>query len=218
MLWTRAGLAAAAVAAVAAILPAASFADSDPASDILPTQNVFLPYQPKVSPALARDLTGVTAAAAKAGYPIKVAIVATSADLGGAVSVFNQPARYAGFLGQEISFNNKQQPLLVVMPVGLGTFRAGPRAPAAIARLKVGSGVDGMARTALDAVQKLAAAAGHPIRGFKPASASGGSGGGSTALIFAVPIALLVLVFAVISYRRAGEDDEAEAEQDEVQA
>ena len=212
MLVTRAGLAAACVAMAAlAVAPAAALADSDPASDILPTQDLFLPYQPKISDALTRDLRGVTAAAKRSGYPIKVAIIATAADLGGVPDLFNKPERYAPFLGREISFNDKRQRLLVVMPAGLGTFQAGPRAATAVAGVKVEGGVDGLARAAVDGVQKLAKADGHPIRGFKPAASSGSSGGATTALIFGVPVALLVIGLAFLSYRRAGgEDDDAD--------
>ena len=217
MLGTRAGLAAACAVAAAAVAPGVAMADSDPASDFLPTQNVFLPYQPKVSQALVRDLQGVTTAAHKAGFPIKVAIIASQADLGGVPDLFNQPTQYAAFLGREISFNGKQ-PLLVAMPVGLGTFDVSQKAASAIAGVKVGSGADGMARAAVEAVLKMAAADGHPIRGFKPAAASGSSGGGSAALIFGVPVALLVLGIAIVSYRRLGADDEDDADEDAAQA
>jgi hypothetical protein len=216
MLRMRAGLAAVCVAAAAALAPAHALADSDPASDFLPTQNVFLPYQPRVSAALTKDLQSITALAAKSGYKIKVAIIATPTDLGGVPDLFNQPARYAAFLGREISFNGAQ-PLLVVMPNGLGTFAAGPKAAGAVAGVKVGEGADGLARAAIEAVMKLASASGHPVRGFKPSAAasSGGSSGASTALIFGVPLGLLVLGLAILTYRRAGaaeEEEDAETE------
>jgi hypothetical protein len=198
-----------AVCAACVAAPQAAHADSDPASDILPTQNVFLPYQPRVSANLKADLLGATTAAKKAGYPIKVAIIATAADLGGVPNLFNQPTRYAGFLGPEISFNKKAQPLLVVMPVGLGTFQAGPKATSAIAGIKVEDGADGLANAALEGISKLAAAAGHPIKGFKPQSSGGG--GSTSAVVFAIPLALLVLVLAVLSYRRAGREEEEDA-------
>ena len=215
MLVTRAGLAAACLAAVAlAAVPATAPADSDPASDFLPTQDVFLPYQPPVSGAVKADLLGVTKAAKRAGYPIKVAVIATAADLGGVPNLFNQPSQYAPYLGREISFNSKGQPLLVVMPVGFGTYQAGPKAASAIAKVTVGTGADGLARAAVEAVQKLAAANGHPIRGFKPSSsASSGGGGGSSALIFGVPVALLVLGLAIVSYRRVGRAEEEQEDE-----
>ena len=214
MLRTRAGLAVVCVAALAVLAPALARGDSDPASDFLPTQNVFLPYSPRVSAPLVRDLQTITTLSAKAGYKIKIAIIASPTDLGGVPNLFNQPVQYASFLGREISFNGKQ-PLIVVMPVGIGTFEAGPKAASAVAGIKVGSGSDGMARAAIDAVMKLASAAGHPIHGFKPsAGGSGGSGsGGSSALIFGVPLGLLVIGLAIVTYRRSamGEEEEAEA-------
>jgi hypothetical protein len=215
MLVTRAGLAATClVAGALASAPATAMADADPASDFLLTQDIFLPYRPAVSAALKADLLGVTKAAKKAGYPIKVAVIATAADLGGVPNLFNQPTRYAPFLGREISFNSKGRPLLVVMPVGFGTYGAGPRAESAIAKVKVGSGADGLARAGVEAVQKLAAASGHPIRGFKPSSS--GSGGGGNALVFGVPVALLVIALAIVSYRKAGrEEDPGEGEGEE---
>src|SRR5256714_1609161 len=165
MLVTRAGLAATCLAMMAlAAVPSTALADADPASDFLPTQDVFVPYQPPIANAVKADLLGVTKAAKRAGYPIKVAVIATAVDLGGVPNLFNQPTRYAPYLGREISFNSKGQPLLVVMPVGFGTYQAGPRAASAIAKVKVGSGPDGLGRSAVEAVQKLAAAAGHPIR------------------------------------------------------
>jgi hypothetical protein len=214
MLVTRAGRAAACLAAVTlAAAPATALGDADPASDFLPTQDVFVPYQPPISNAVKADLLGVTKAAKRAGYPIKVAVIATAVDLGGVPNLFNQPTRYAPYLGREISFNSKGQPLLVVMPVGFGTYQAGPRAASAVAKVKVGSGPDGLGRSAVEAVQKLAAAAGHPIRGFKPSSTSGsGGGGGATALIFGVPVALLVLGLAIVSYRRVGREEAEEEE------
>jgi hypothetical protein len=202
----RKTIAALACAACAAA-PQVARADSDPASDILPQQDTFLPYQPKISNDLKAKLQGATAAAKKAGYPIKVAIIATAADLGGVPNLFNQPTKYAGFLGSEINFNKKAQPLLVVMPVGLGTYQAGPKATKAIEDIKVGNGSDGLANTALEGVSKLAAAAGHPIKGFKPESSGGG---GSSAVVFAIPVALLVIALAIVSYRRAGREDEDE--------
>ena len=206
----RTSIIALACAVATGLAPQAASGDSDPASDFLPTANVFFPYTPTIAPKLKAQLNGATAAAKRAGYPLKVAIIATAADLGGVPNLFNQPTRYAAFLGREISFNGKQQPLLVVMPVGLGTYQAGAKATAAISGVKVKAGADGLGNAALEGVVKLAAAAGHPIKGFKPASSGGG---GASPVVFAIPIALLVLVLAIVSYRRAaGEDDEEEDE------
>jgi hypothetical protein len=188
-------------------------ADSDPASDVLPVQDVFVPYQPRVSSSMQGTLRGVTRAAKKAGFPIKIAIIATAQDLGGVPDFFNKPGPYARFLGSEISFT-KPQPLLVVMPNGMGTSKVPPKAAAAIAGMSVESGADGMARTAVKAVEKMAAATGHKLGSFK---GSGGGGGSSTALIFVGPLILLVLVLVIVSYRRMGAEEEGgEADEDEL--
>ena len=187
--------------------PAVARADLDPASDILPTQNIFLPYRPKIADDLRADLQGVTSAAKRGGFNIKVAIIATPADLGGVPQFFNQPGRYAPYLGRQIAFN-RRQPLLIAMPAGLGTFHVSARGAAAAERVKVEEGVDGLARASVEAVQKIAAAEGKPIRGFEPEATKGG---GSSGAIFAIPVVLLVIVLAVITYRRTAEDDDPAA-------
>ncbi len=200
------------IAALAAALvlctAAVAQADSDPASDVLPVQNVFVPYQPRVSASMQDALRGVTAAAAKAGFPIKVAIIASAQDLGGVPDFFNKPQPYARYLGSEISFS-KPQPVIVVMPSGIGTYQVPPKSAAAARSVPVGTGPDGMAATAVKAIEKASAAAGHKLGAFK--GKGGGGGGSSTALIFAGPIVILVIVLVVFSYRRMGrEEDELE--------
>src|SRR5437763_2609656 len=188
----------------------AARADSDPASDVLPVQNVFVPYQPRVSASMQQTLRGVTGAAAKAGLPIKVAIIATAQDLGGVPDFFNKPQPYARYLGSEISFS-KAQPLIVVMPNGIGTYQLPPKAAAAARGVSVGSGADGMAAAAVKAVEKVTTAAGHKLGSYK--GKGGGGGSSSTALIFAGPIVVLVIVLVIFSYRRMGrEEDEIEGE------
>ena len=107
------------VLAAAALIPASALADGDPASDVLLGENVFYPYTPPVSAALQKTLNTETAAARRAHFPIKVALIASPADLGMIPDLFNKPQKYADFLDQEISFQNKQL-LLVVMPAGYG--------------------------------------------------------------------------------------------------
>ena len=64
-------------------------------------------------------LNAETAAAKRAGFPIKVALIASPVDLGVIPDLFGKPQQYADFLDQEISFQGKQ-PLLVVMAAGYG--------------------------------------------------------------------------------------------------
>jgi hypothetical protein len=203
--WALAAL----VAAMA--LPAAALADGDPASDVLIGQNVYTPYTQRVSKNLFKALDDQTKAAAKKGYPIKVALIASPADLGVVPNLFGRPQDYANYLGPEIQFN-KAQPVLVVMPAGSGSFKAGPSAPTALKGLvPKGKTSDELARTAMVGVAKLSAAAGHPVAAPKVAGGGGTTGGGgNSALIFAVPIALLVLAGGFVATRRATARDEAD--------
>jgi len=115
------------------LLPAGAIADGDPASDVLLGENVFYPYRPVVSGSLQRTLNTEAAAAAKAHFPIKVALIASPVDLGVIPDLFGKPQKYADFLDQEISFQVKQ-PLLVVMASGYGVQGLSPSATAAVAR------------------------------------------------------------------------------------
>jgi hypothetical protein len=198
-----------AACAAFAVLPASVAADADPASDMLLVQNVFTPYSPQVSQAMSKALTDITAQAQRAGFPIKVAIIAGPTDLGGVPDMFGKPQPYASFLASEISFNRKQS-TLVVMPAGIGTANV-PNA-SAVAGLHVstaGSGSDGLGQTALTAIARLASANGHLVKAPK-VSGSGGSSGVSPVLAFGAPVLLIILAALLIGLgrRRLPEDEE----------
>ena len=113
----------------------------------------------------AAAIRGLAATMKKAGYPIKVAIVATPNDLGLVPQIFGKPQYYAGYLGREIDFNKKNQ-LLVVMPAGYGTNNVPPKVAAALNGLKPpGSKVGDIASSTVDAMARLSKAAGHPVVG-----------------------------------------------------
>jgi len=203
------------LAAAAGLLRApAARADADPASDVLLTQSVFLPYAPAPSPALRTQLTGLTADAAKAGFPIKVAIIGSAADLGAVSDQFGRPQSYADFLSREISFNTKQA-LLVVMPSGFGTSNVPSRAALSGLTVDAQHETDGLARSAISAVLRLAASAKHPL---KAPAGSGGSGpssssGTSPGLIVGAIVGLLALAGLVtVLTTRAKAREEAAAE------
>jgi hypothetical protein len=189
------------VAMLAALMlvPVGALADGDPASDVLLGENVFYPYSPPVSGALQQSLNQATAAAKKAGFPIKVALIASPVDLGVIPDLFGKPQKYADFLVQEISFQTKQR-LLVVMAAGFGSAGLGSAAAAEVAKLTPPSGKtsDDLARAAISAVSKLAAAAGHPISG----GSSGGGGSGSTVLLIALIVAALAVAATLLALRR----------------
>jgi hypothetical protein len=186
--------------------------DGDPASDVLVADSVFYPYSSTVSASLQRTLNDEAAAASKAHFPVKVALIASPFDLGAIPSLFGKPQAYSSFLGQEISFLGVTTRLLVVMPNGYGVRNLGSGASGVVASLKEPAGArgDDLAQAAIIALPKLAAAAGHPIG---PAAAgptgavsnSGGSnsGGGSSVLkLVVLAIAAIVIAGAVFVFRR----------------
>jgi hypothetical protein len=158
-----------------ALAPASALADGDPASDVLIGENVYYPYSPAVSTTLQKRLNSETAAAARAHFPIKVALIPTPADLGAIPTLFEKPQQYAHFLDQEISFLNVRPLLLVVMPDGYGTQHLGSAAANAAASLSKPASAQSndIALAAIAAVPKLAAAAGHPIKNVAGATNPG---------------------------------------------
>ncbi|HXD66604.1 MAG TPA: hypothetical protein VNV17_18415 [Solirubrobacteraceae bacterium] len=188
---------------VAALVPVSALGDGDPASDVLLGQNVYYPYSPPVPRSVQATLNAETAAAKKAGLPIKVALIATAVDLGVVPELFGQPQNYAKFLDKEISFQGPQ-PLLVVMPGGYGAQSLSAKATAALKGLAPPKGKTStaLAQAATIAVAKIAAADGHPLKGV--AGVSSGSGGGSSAapLLIGLVVAAVLVAGALILLRR----------------
>jgi GNAT superfamily N-acetyltransferase len=186
------------VLAVVCVRAGVAAADADPASDVLLVQNAFLPYQPTTPPALAKALNRALTEIHATGLQLKVAIIGSPVDLGGIPELFGQVSRYAAFLETEISYRGPQ-PLLVVMPDGLSLQAAG--SPSALTGLAVDADQRsaGLARTAVLAVERIAASRGHPI--VAPAlAASGGSGTGP--LLFVAPAVLILVVAGYLVWRR----------------
>ena len=170
--------------------PSAARANGDPASDFLLSQDVFFPFENKLSARVKQDLVGAVEQANSAGYPVKVAIINTRSDLGLVPQMFGRPQPYAEFLGSEIGFVF-QGHLVVAMPQGLGlSFKGGKPDPnrGVVARIRVNGGPDGTGRAAATAVPRLAARAGRT---------GGGSGGVSVELIAGV-VATLVVVGGIL--------------------
>jgi hypothetical protein len=190
-----------------------SVADVDPASDVLVVQDVFLPYQPPVCGQVKDSLLKATHEARAAGYPIKVAIIGSTIDLGAAPEFFGRPMDYAKFLGSELGVVSrhanqrvKDLHLLVVMPAGPALFHANRAASDALAGTEISQDADSnaLARTAITAVPKAATAAGHSVAAVKiPAGCS--HKGSSSTLLFLVPLILLALAGLAIRLGRPGE-------------
>ncbi len=185
------------------IVPATALSDGDPASDVLLAQRVFYPYSPSVSAGLQKTLNAETAAASRAHFPIKVALIDTPVDLGAIPTLFAKPQQYADFLDQEISFAGSKQLLLVVMPDGYGVEGLGIPATDTASRLKrpVGHASDDLARAAVAALPKLAAAAGHPIA-TESGQSGGGEGNNTTALSVGALVFLAVVASAAVLWFR----------------
>jgi hypothetical protein len=174
-------------------------------SDVLLAQNVFLPNEP-VCPRLANALTKLTDRVVEEGYPLKVAIISSREDLGGASQYFDRPQDYAALLGSQIGFYRPgdalqtNESLLTVMPAGFGFVRSGKAANVFLTVFGLeapkGDHPNDLARAAIAAVRELAGAAGHPV---PKVSAECSSGGRSAALVYVVPIALILLAAAVIA-------------------
>ena len=192
---------AAAVVLLLALAPAA-WADGDPPSDVLLTQDTYLPYAP-VSAKLKAALERTVKAARAAGYPMKVALVADQSDLGSYPNLFNQPAQYSSLLTQELSTLNphgdplKAVHLLIVMPGGFGGSNLGDGVDKALGPITIGQrGADDLAQAAMTAVARVATANGHRVAVPPEASArvSPGakkSGGGTSGLVFLAPALVL---------------------------
>jgi hypothetical protein len=182
-------------------------ADGDPASDYLLSQSSFVPPDAGVPSVYEAQLNGVLRDAKARGYEIRVAVIATRNDLGSVGVLYEQPERYARFLGQELNFVYKGR-LLVVMPNGYGVSRGGRPVPAdqaIVDRLSPpGSLGSGPAIGATRAVVRLAAAAGvivpvPPLSGSKRAP-----GSGNHRLVIAIVVAavLVALAGAIVIGRR----------------
>jgi hypothetical protein len=205
-------LAVAFVLAALLVAAPAALADADPASDVLYTQRLYLPFfGTKVSPAHAQAVKQAVDAAWKKGKPLKVALIPDKLDLGGVFQLFGKPQTYASFLAREevCCFRGL---FVTVMPQGIGVFHVGHsvvKEKAIVQKIAVPqTGADGVADAATIAVGKLA---GVQVSVPKESSSSSSeSGGGGTpswmlALIAAGGAALLaaMILFGPKAYRRS---------------
>ena len=156
------------LASIALVSASGALADGDPASDVLVQSRLFNPIDSGVSPATQAQLDAVLKASARAGFPIRVALIASQSDLGTATAFWGRnPKYYTQYLGIELEYQRVGQ-VLVVMPNGFGLYgpASGPHVVTAAERgvraISPGPGAQ-LATAALSAVPLLARAAGHPI-------------------------------------------------------
>ena len=165
-------------------LTGVALGDGDPGSDVLVYQDLFVAGDAGMSVSEQAQLGSLLRAADTAGFPIRVAIISSPADLGAVTALWRKPQAYARFLGYELSLAYKQR-LLVVMPNGFG-FNWPGHSPAAatpaLSGITVGNGGSGLSAATAAAVRTLAAASGVRLAGSPGGSAPGASSGSTPAL------------------------------------
>lgn len=118
----------------------AAHADGDPASDVLvDAPPLFLSLDSGATFADKTALLRQLATANLHGHRLRVAVIATRADLGSVTALWGQPQAYAEFLGRELSLAYRGE-LLVVMPSGFGVSREGAPVRTPLAGLAPRSG------------------------------------------------------------------------------
>lgn len=192
--------------------PGVALADGDPGSDVLVNQPLFLASDSDISISQQVALNQLLSASAKAGLPVRVAIIATPTDLGVVTPLWRRPREYARYLGYEISLAYPGR-LLVIMPNGIGfnwPHHSSAAAYRVLAHVPLGSGAK-LAATAAAAIRALASAAHITLptvtagaapadRAAAPAGAAAAAGGtkatGSTRVVAFVVLGLIVLLAA----------------------
>ena len=198
----------------ALLAPAVAHADGDPASDVLLLRDVYVPYFPAPNKPLVADLQRKLRELRQAGFPIKVAMIQTQGDLGAYPELFGKTDKYAKLLEREIVFKVKHPHLVIVMPQGLAGRNLGPKGDAILKSIKVDAAKksDGLVEAATEAVDQLAAANGHPLKGASKSSSSDHT----LLYVLAGVIVLLGLALIVVSLRarRLADDVGGQADDD----
>lgn len=192
------------LASAGGIFASSARADGDPASDVLVTQRLFLPQDAGLPPGQQTQLGALVDDAARDGYQLRVALIASPADLGSVAPLWRQPQNYARFLGQELAFTY-HGPLLVVMPDGFGFYRFNRSAADELAALGgVRPGASALGSAALTAVQRLAATSGHRLS-LPNATATPNPGSSNTTpwIAFAIGAALIAAAWTASLRARA---------------
>ena len=213
----------AAFVAALAVAPAAS-AHGDPASHYLETDALYPSYARQPSQARQLELLGLLEAAARRGYPIKVALVAGGEDLVDSLGMLKLPQNYAESVTRMIE-RRLEAPVLIVTPHGVGVSgrafvdgRLRALTTGESQRLVRGIVVppdatgDQLARTAMAAVRQIARAGGRrlpadvpPAKSFVPPAGASTAPAtqttadpdrGSGALLLATPVLLVALALA----------------------
>jgi hypothetical protein len=153
-------------AAAALFAVPAAHANGDPASDALLVDQVFIPADAPVPDSDREALIQTVKDANERGYPIRVALIPFTSDLGTAVSLWRHPQDYAKFLASELSFVYPKR-VLIVQPSGFGVYNHGKpvaKEQRVLARVPLAAGTAGqLAQSTVAAVRALAAADGVTV-------------------------------------------------------
>jgi len=186
-----------------------ALADGDPASDVLITQNYYVPADANASAAQEDQLGSLLKAADRAGLPIRVAVIPAEYDLGSALQAWRRPQDYSEFLGYELS-NSYKSALLIVMPNGFGLNwpdHSITRALRSLTAVAIHGGDGGLVTTAEAAVRAFAAAGGVRLAAgadsATPASSSASASHGIPTLAIVIVFAWALLIAAFVVVRRA---------------
>jgi len=189
------------ICAIAAswLAPSATYADGDPASDILLAQGAYYPYNLRSDQPLEAAMNKALSESARAGLPLKVAVIGSRIDLGLDPRFFGHPQQYAEYLDKEIAFNERPR-LLIVMPQGFGLVAATDHG--ALAGVRIDShGPVPLVRTAILAVVTLARANGHDIAVPTLPTGVPSHSGRPSWLIFAAPVLVIALLGSLLGRR-----------------
>jgi hypothetical protein len=183
------------VVAAAAVLVAVPLAraNGDPASDVLLTQPVFFPIDAPLPDSDREALLKTVNDANQRGYPIRVALIPFTSDLGTAVSLWRHPQNYAKFLGSELAFVYAKR-LLIVQPSGFGIYNHGKpvaKEQRVLAKVQVGKTPAELTQSATAAVRALTAADGITL----PATKTKSTATRDRLIIAAAGVLILLIIF-----------------------
>jgi hypothetical protein len=158
---------AAAAALLALAAAATASAHGDPPVHYVETESLYPGLADRPSQKVELELLGHLQAAEQRGYPVKVALIATRDDLADNPELLRRPQRYAELVASQLEL---EAPVVVVTPFGLGA--AGPEVKGALHQVELPRQArgDALARAAMAAVRRLAAAAGRPLPVRVPAA------------------------------------------------
>ena len=211
--WARSTAAVlAAVAAAGLVFASVAGADGDPGSDVLVYQDLFAGSDAGLSVQQQLRLGGLLKTAARAGFPVRVAVIASPFDLGAVTALWRNPRGYARFLGLELSLAYKQR-LLVVMPNGFGFNWPGHSTASAyrlVGGIPIHAGGSGLFGATEAAVTRLASASGVKLpvaasssNASVPSSGAGSAGGGTVASGHETENVLGIVVLALVGVAAA---------------